>query len=262
VLPEHKRYPNRKGDRSYLLSGLVKCEVCGSACTGHPTTKKGKWYHYYVCRAGRTNDFGAGRPHKPPYVNAGWLEGLVWADVRRFLEDPGEVLERVREQLGSDGATEELEGRREELAKRLAIKQVEKDRYVRAYAQRHISEEELDVYVSDLKNQTDNLRLLVSSVEAELAQKLQQAELTETTRTWLLTLRQHVAEVEEDTREAFRTRRQLVKLLVAGLTVGKRTEGGDTEIRITYRFGPPSSPPAEADGGEVSMAGLRNGSRS
>jgi hypothetical protein len=30
---------------------------------------------------------------------AEWLEETVWADVRRFLKDPGEVLERVQEQL-------------------------------------------------------------------------------------------------------------------------------------------------------------------
>src|SRR5215211_1808974 len=30
----------------------------------------------------------AGEPAgDPPYVNAAWLEGLVWADVRRFLND-------------------------------------------------------------------------------------------------------------------------------------------------------------------------------
>jgi hypothetical protein len=31
-------------------------------------------------------------------VRAEWLEELVWSDVRRFLENPGEVLERLREQ--------------------------------------------------------------------------------------------------------------------------------------------------------------------
>lgn len=109
----------------------------------------------------------------------------MWADVRRFIEDPGEVLERVRKQLGSDnGAGEKLEARREELTKRLVAKQAEKDRYVRAYAQEHISEEELDVYIADLKNQTDNLRLLLRSVDADLAHRRERMELTETTRAW------------------------------------------------------------------------------
>ncbi len=76
-----------------------------------------------------------------------------------------------------------------------------------------------------------------------------------------MALRERIAEVEEDTEEAFRARRQLVKLLVQSITVGKRHEDG-VEVRITYRFGPPSPPPAEAAGGESSVVGLRNGSRS
>jgi hypothetical protein len=110
---------------------------------------------------------------------------------------------------------------------------------VRAYAQEHISEEELDLYLADLKNQTDNIRLLLTSVEADLSQRRERMELTETTRAWLAVLRHRLAEVEE-TEEAFRARRQLVKFLVAGVTAGNKKEDGSAEIRITYRFGPPS----------------------
>jgi hypothetical protein len=172
--------------------------------------------------------------------------------------------ERGREQLGSDdGAGEELEARREELAKRLAAKQAEKDRYVRAYAQEHISEEELDVYLTDLKNQTDNLRLLLGSVEADLAHRRERMELTETTRAWLVVLRQHLEEVEGDTEEAFRVRRQLVKLLVAGITARKRQDGSGTEVSITYRFGPPPDQVgAQEEGGSSFVGSFMNGSRS
>ena len=106
----------------------------------------------------------------------------MWGDVKQFLEDPAEILERVREQLKGDDATEEITQRREDLAKRLADKQSEKDRYVRLYAQGHISESELETYLADLKNQTDNLRLLIESVEANLAQRREHAKLAETTR--------------------------------------------------------------------------------
>jgi len=90
----------------------------------------------------------AAPPHKASFVSAEWLEELVWSDVRRFLENPGEVLERLREQHDAADDAREFEARRKELAKRLAAKQAEKDRYIRAYAQGHISEEELDVYLT------------------------------------------------------------------------------------------------------------------
>ncbi len=60
-------------------------------------------------------------------------------------------------------------------------RQAEKDRYVRTYVQGHISEEELEVYLADLKNQTDNLRLLLTSIEAERSQKREETELADTT---------------------------------------------------------------------------------
>jgi hypothetical protein len=231
---------------------------------GHPTGSRGKKYHYYVCRAGRTKALNIGVPHETSYVNAVWLENLVWADVRRFLNDPGEVIARVRNELGDEGYTEELDARKAELSKRLAARQAEKDRYVRAYTQGHISEDELGVYMADLKNQLDNLRLLLDSVEGELSQKWEQAEIADSTEAWLHALQGRVADVEDGTKESFRARRQLVRLLVAEVTVGKKPENGETEIRITYRFGPP---PAPGSAGSPSQGGVfgdapKNGSRS
>jgi hypothetical protein len=55
-------------------------------------------------------------------VNVEWLENLVWQDIRSFLANPGEVLERVREQLEGDDQEYELAERRESLQKRLASK--------------------------------------------------------------------------------------------------------------------------------------------
>jgi chromosome segregation ATPase len=186
----------------------------------------------------------------------------VWADLRRFIANPGEVLERVREQLDTGDNTEELEARRAELVKRLTARHAEKDRYVRLYAQRHLSKEELDAYLADLKNQTENIRLLLESVEDEMSHGRDQAELTETAYAWLLALRQRIAEVEENTQGAFRVRRQLTRLLVAGVTVGKTHEGG-TEVRITYRFGPPPGEDCSEDSGEEDysvVASFKNGS--
>jgi hypothetical protein len=68
-----------------------------------------------------------GQPCVPDVVKAEWLEKTVWEDVRSFLENPGEVLERVREQMGDEDEAEKLERRRGDLGKRLAGKQAEKD---------------------------------------------------------------------------------------------------------------------------------------
>jgi len=173
-------------------------------------------------------------------VSAPWLENLVWQDIRWFLKNPGEVLERVREQFERGEATDDLQERREVLAARLATKGREKDRYVRLYAQVHISEAELETSVADLKNQTDNLSLLLEAVEGDLVAKREQTQLAASTEAWLVSLQERVAEVEEDTPEAFEKRRELVRLLVERITVD-RGEDGQPRVDITYRFGPPAS---------------------
>ena len=95
------------------------------------------------------------------------------------------------------------------------------------------------MYLSDLKNQLDNLRLLLESVEANLSHRRERTALTESAHAWLLLLRRRLAEVEEDTPEAFRERKHLVELLVETVSVGKQDDGR-AEIQVTYRFGPPS----------------------
>ena len=252
ALRENKRRPNREGNRRYLLGGLVRCETCGYGCSGHATWGKGKRYSYYSCITNKPGKAVKTPPHRAPYVRAEWLEETLWADIKTFLENPGEVLERVRHQMGSEDDTGELEARRTDLEKRLAAKQAEKDRYIRLYAQEHISEAELDVYLADLKNQTENLRLLAESVEAALSQKREQRELAETTHAWLVTLRERLSEVEKDSEEAYRARRRLVELLVAGITVGRKEDGSPT-IQVTYRFGPPE--PGDRDEEEEMFIG-------
>jgi hypothetical protein len=203
---------------------------------------------------------------REPHTSEARFPSLVWSDVRRFLEDSGKILDRVREQLGNENNCAELEARQDDLAKRLAAKQAEKDRYVRTYAQGYISEEELNVYLADLKNQTANIRLLLEPVEAERSQKREQTELAHTTEVWLQTLRERLEEVEGDTSEAFRERRQLVKLLVQSISAGKRPDDGRAEIQITYRFGPqPGEGYSDGSAGgedESSVVPCKNGSRS
>jgi site-specific DNA recombinase len=244
-LEENRRFSGGRRTRDYLLSGLITCETCGCSCVGRTNTARGKKYPYYKC-----NDDHALRLHRAPrghapYVRAEWLEETIWADVRQFLRDPGAVLERARDQMGSDDASAELEERRDDLTKRLAGKHKERDRWLHLYAQGHVSDAELETHMTDLRVQLDNLQLLLESVEDDLAARREHVEVAETAETWLMALRERVEEIEEGSPAAYQKRRQLVKLLVERIVVG-RDENGDTSVRITYRFGPPE-PLSEED---------------
>jgi len=229
----------RKNGRKYLLRGFIRCGVCDYACGGCTKSSRNKKYVYYSCISNRADRGWGASPHRAPNIPAEWLEGLVWDDVRAFLENPGEVLERLRsEGIDTDSSLDDLSTRRDDLNRRLAAKNAEKDRYVRTYAQGHISEEELADYMADIKNQIGNLKLLISSVEDDLASLGASRLEAQSAEEWLLALREGVSEVESDTPEAFQKRRELVRLLLDGITID-RDENGDPRVEITYRFGPP-----------------------
>lgn len=241
-LEENKRYSGGKPRRRYLLRGLVTCAYCATACTGDlSVSSMGYRYHYYSCRKKRSTQYDARhakRGYSCPKVKASWLEELVWSDVRSFLKNPGEVLERVREQLSGDQEGEDLQERHAALTDRLAAKQDEKARYLRLFAKGHVDEDELEVFITDLKNQTENLKLLISSVEGDLAQKDENRLVAANTGAWLVSLRSNLVAVEEDTEDAFESRRELTKLLVEKIVMARDQEGRP-KVEITYRFGPP-----------------------
>jgi hypothetical protein len=156
--------------------------------------------------------------------------------------------------MGSDGANAEREALRADLTKRLASKHKERDRWLHLYAQGHISDAELETHLADLRAQLNNLKLLLESVEDELVAQRGHVEIAETAEAWLITLRERVEEIEEDSPDAYQKRRQLVKLLVERIVAG-RDESGNTSVRITYRFGPPEPSDEEA----VFMDGVESG---
>jgi len=252
-LEENKRYSGGKNRRRYLLRGLVTCAHCGTACTGDiSVSTMGYRYHYYSCRRKRVTSDKRTRGLTCPRIKAQWLEDLVWADVRSFVQNPGEVLERVRQQLSEESEGEGLVERHASLVRRLAAKQEEKSRYVKLYAQGHVDEGELEIHLADLKYQVENLKLLISSVESDLAQKEENRLAAKSTEAWLMTLRKNLWEVEQDTEEAWGKRRELAKLLVEKISIGRNGDGR-AEVQVTYRFGPPEAPL-----GDESANGVQN----
>jgi site-specific DNA recombinase len=159
-LKDNKRYSGGRPARKYLLRGLIKCAKCGWNYSGLSRKREGRYHFKYICPVAQTRRFD---PHTRgtgcPSLDALWLEDVVWQDIRGFVQNPGEVLERAKEQMEERREqTGELEERHASLTKRLATTQGETDKYVKLYAAGHLDEEELETHLSDLKNRVSNLR--------------------------------------------------------------------------------------------------------
>jgi site-specific DNA recombinase len=239
-LSDNKRYSGGRPVRKYLLRGLIRCARCDWNYSGLSRKREGRYHFKYTCPAATTRRFD---PHVRrggcPWLDALWLEGLVWQDIRGFVENPGEVLERVKEQMEEQRSQAgELEERLASLTKRMAKAQGEKDEYVKLYAAGHLDEDELETHLLDLKNRISNLRMLIEAAEVDLAREEQDAASAKSTATWLTSLRGNLEALEEETDEAWYGRRELVEQLVERITVS-RTEDGRAKVHIAYRFAPP-----------------------
>jgi site-specific DNA recombinase len=239
-LKDNKRYSGGRRVRKYLLRGLIRCAKCGWRYSGVARKRDGRYHFKYTCPHSSSRRFDPNvRRGGCPWLDALWLEDIVWHDIRRFVENPGEVLERVKEQMEErHSQAGELEERLASLTKRLGSVRGEKDKYVKLYAAGHLDEEELETHLMDLKNRISNLKMLIESTEAGLAREEQDAAAARSTATWLTSLRGNVVVLEEDTDEAWYGRRELVEQLVERITVS-RTEDGRAKVHIAYKFAPP-----------------------
>jgi site-specific DNA recombinase len=239
-LKDNKRYSGGRPVRKYLLRGLIRCDEHSWRYSG-TARKSGRGCNFkYTCPVATARRFD---PHTHrggcPTLDALWLEDVVWQDIRHFVQNPGEVLERAKEQIQERREqTGELEQRLASLTKRLAAAHAEKDRYVRLYATGQIDEQELETYLSDLSARIDNLQMLIAATEASLAREEQDAAATKDAASWLTSLRGNLEALEKDTDEAWHDRRALVEQLVEGITVS-RAEDGRAKVHITYKFAPP-----------------------
>ena len=101
-----------------------------------------------------------------------------------------------------------------------------------------IDAEWLITHVRDREGRIEHLKLLIASVEADIASREQDRLAAEQTETWLRRLADNLAEVEGDSIEAFARRREHILLLVEKSTAD-RDEDGRPRVHMTYRSGPP-----------------------
>lgn len=84
---------------NYLLSGLVRCGMCGSSIHGFRGNVHRRHNTYYVCTA--RNPGIPGRPKcLQPYIRQDVLEHQVWSRVVLWVQNPDELYAALKEQQG------------------------------------------------------------------------------------------------------------------------------------------------------------------
>lgn len=115
-LKEARRLWNKRGQHSYLLSGIITCADCGNPMTGVWARNWGVSSRCYTCRKNwqGAKSFGC-RPSK--IISAESLENAVWEQICSWLRDPDRL---AKEAMASSPETPDLERQLEGIEKQLA----------------------------------------------------------------------------------------------------------------------------------------------
>ena len=113
LLSQNKGKPTKSG-RTYLLSGIIKCGLCGRAMTGHTFKKKTspKVYSYYKCYSKLQKGNMACQGLSLP---AGELEGFIIKHLKElskntiFLSDKKKMLEILESKTDNNGFDVEIQ---------------------------------------------------------------------------------------------------------------------------------------------------------
>ena len=241
-LKVNTRLPKRADKFRYLLRGLITCTTCGATYNGHQQGERRKAGNraillYYRCGT-QMGDRQTHHRCNGKMIAADWLEDLVWNDIKKFVMDPGEVLEKLQAQMDMRSeAIPSSEERRHELERLMALKKLEEDRLIDAFRRGTIDLDQLDEQLKSSKAEAialnDELMNLISK-EAETGRAV--GDLA-TTEDLLRTLRMKI-----DWDLPFETRRTVVEGLVSGITVETQGTGHQktASVTVSYNFSDPS----------------------
>lgn len=150
--------------RSYLLRGLVFCGNCGRAMVGSSAqSQKGRVY--YRCTG--VSDNGSGRKCGVRMVRADELENAVWEDIKRFVKNPGRILDLLK--TGASANKESPEPARDEMqllesliTDKHGLRQKILSLYARGVITEQEAEKEMKALAADIETLTARKEFLFS----------------------------------------------------------------------------------------------------
>ena len=215
----------------YLLQHLVRCAECGylMGCRGtrrQTSRRKGKSYsyklktprRYYRCY-GMENEGVQCREH--PNIRAERLEGLVWGEVKKVLENPGLIvvgIEAMDSRADNGELVEEIAIAERELQK----VQTEEDRAIRLYVSGKITEKQLDRQRKFITERLEALQLKLDDYRTRELAEAEKRALGEHIVEWTQRLRGRLDDLSD------KERREALRLILDGATID-----GSNNVELT-----------------------------
>ena len=223
VMKKRRTRSGRNTKIFYLLQHLVRCTGCGMLMGCMATRKRtvkrnGKVYkydletprRYYKCYG--VQHFRTGcREHT--MIRAERLEGLVWGQVKKVMENPELIvagIESLDSQEG-DGLDEQIAGTERELQK----VQFEENRAIRLYVSEKITEERLDRQRKFITERLETLRARLADYRSKETASIEKRALGEHVVEWANRVGDGLDDLPQE------KRREVLRLLLDEVTIDR-----------------------------------------
>ena len=230
VMKKRRTRSGRNTKIFYLLQHLVRCTGCGMLMGCMATRKRtvkrnGKVYkydletprRYYKCYG--VQHFSTGcREHT--MIRAERLEGLVWGQVKRVMENPDLIVAGIEsvDSREDEGLEKQIAGAERELQK----VQFEEDRAIRLYVTEKITEEQLDRQRKLITERLETLRARLADYRARETAAMEKREMGKHVLEWA----NRIGDSLDDLPDV--ERREVLRLLLDEVTID-----GENKVNLT-----------------------------
>jgi site-specific DNA recombinase len=168
-LLENAHFARRNSKELTLLQGVLVCRQCGYSWYRTSTRTSNKRISYYRCLGQDGWRYPDGKRCSSRPVRADELDPLVWAEVRRLLEDPALVRAEIDRRLAAARTEHPAARRRDTLERDLTRADQAIARLIEAYQEQLISLDELRARTPSLRKRQSTLQAQLDTIDAELA---------------------------------------------------------------------------------------------
>ncbi len=219
-LEENKRFSPRNNKKyEYLLSGLLRCQQCGYALYGKPTSNSKYKRLYYRCAGQDGYRWPNGRVCSAHPVRVEAIDDLVWEQTCRLLEQPELVLQEYtrrtqKKQRQQSDVTELLAKKKREIKHQ----DQEKERLLDLYQTGHVSLPEIESRLKSIRARLKKLHEECTLVEKDAREEHHRLQLIEQFATFTQRMTTNLST------RSFVERKQIVRLLIEEVLVNTATE--------------------------------------
>lgn len=232
TMKENFTFAHRNARYPYLLRMLITCGDCGRHYIGLGSGRP-RWYkHYYRC----SSHVGAvGRvPCAGKAVRADRLDNIIWEQCLGFINNPGIVLDELREAMSSQQHNQgDIKSEVGQMESALSVKAKERARVINLIRRGVITENEGDRELAQLQSEILQLERQRDALQFRLT-AAEHREMRVLTAEGMLSLL-----ADKAANADFETRREIVCAFVSAITL--RTIDGKPTADVSYVFQPADS---------------------